>query len=428
MWMAMKIAKHFVTCVAVMGLSTAAIAEPLVNGLGGPAGYGELSQGPNDDGSSNSLPLPFTVNFFGNDYSSFFVNNNGNVTFNAPLGTFTPDAFPNQLQPMIAPFWGDVDTRCGSCCAVYIAAPNPTTAIVTWNNVGFFSENASRTNDFQLILSDRSTVARPGDFDIEFRYNRLQWTTGDASGGVGGLSGPGGTPAQAGYDAGNGNDCFTLLGSRTEEVLDLQNTSNVSLETPGLWRFAIRNGSITTGATADTPLLPTVVTEEGFEFEFDVVLDQRVFIDPLIAIGYDYVVSSGPNIQTVLFPDLGDADGYEVFGYNAVTGLYDILLGIARGNGAFDFGVSYPGGVNRFGVRDIEVTPALDPTDANAFVTGLTFAGAGQVAITQSPVTLFVSDVPEPSTWAMMLSGFGLVGGMLRRRRWPVVAKSGAIR
>jgi hypothetical protein len=39
------------------------------------------------------------------------VNNNGNVTFNGPLGGFTPAAFPASSHPMIAPFWGDVDTR-----------------------------------------------------------------------------------------------------------------------------------------------------------------------------------------------------------------------------------------------------------------------------------------------------------------------------
>ena len=36
-----------------------------------------------------------------------------------------------------------------------------------------------------------------------------------------------------------------------------------------------------------------------------------------------------------------------------------------------------------------------------------------------TPVALFgiaVAPVPEPGTWAMMILGFGLVGGMMRRR------------
>jgi hypothetical protein len=41
-----------------------------------------------------------------------FVNNNGNITFaQGAVPTFTPDPFPIATQPMIAPWWGDVDTR-----------------------------------------------------------------------------------------------------------------------------------------------------------------------------------------------------------------------------------------------------------------------------------------------------------------------------
>ena len=46
-----------------------------------------------------------------------------------------------------------------------------------------------------------------GNFDVDFRYNQLNWTTGNASGGINGL---GGTPAQAGYDAGDGVHFATL--------------------------------------------------------------------------------------------------------------------------------------------------------------------------------------------------------------------------
>lgn len=41
----------------------------------------------NDDGSSELVTLPFPINFFGNQYSALFVNNNGNVTFNSPMPT-----------------------------------------------------------------------------------------------------------------------------------------------------------------------------------------------------------------------------------------------------------------------------------------------------------------------------------------------------
>ena len=80
-----------------------ALAVPLLNGFGGDRNYGDLAMLANDDGSSNLINLPFNINFFGNNYSQFYINNNGNITFNAPVGQYTPDAFPISNQPMIAP-------------------------------------------------------------------------------------------------------------------------------------------------------------------------------------------------------------------------------------------------------------------------------------------------------------------------------------
>src|SRR5690606_4385092 len=129
-------------------------------------------------------------------------------------------------QPMIAPWWGDVDTRGGGAPArngVYWSI-GPGRFVATWHNVGYYSRHDNLRNDFQLIL----TAAPPGagDFDVEFRYNRCEWTTGDASGGRGGF---GGTPAQAGFDAGNLRDYVAVPGSLTREVLRLCTTSNVGI-------------------------------------------------------------------------------------------------------------------------------------------------------------------------------------------------------
>jgi hypothetical protein len=125
-----------------LGLQAPAGAVPLDSGFGGVANFGSLAMNPNDDGSSSRLNLPFDVNFFGQTYNTFFINNNGNITFNGPVGTFTPSPFPIASQPMIAPFWGDVDTRCRPGCGdVYVATPNPDQVVVTWNNVGYFSSH-----------------------------------------------------------------------------------------------------------------------------------------------------------------------------------------------------------------------------------------------------------------------------------------------
>ncbi len=65
----------------------------------------------NDDDSSPQVALPFPINFFGTTYSSLFVNNNGNVTFDQELGEFTPFGLGGANTVIIAPFFADVDTE-----------------------------------------------------------------------------------------------------------------------------------------------------------------------------------------------------------------------------------------------------------------------------------------------------------------------------
>lgn len=391
----------------VLGLAMfqTAYAVPLRHDLGGPAGYGELSQIPNDDRSSNQLNLPFSINFFGGTYNHFYVNNNGNISFGNALGSFTPERFPNSSLPVIAPFWADVDTRNQpDGGAVYVAAPNQDTVVVTWNNVGYFSEHNDKLNDFQMTLVNRADTGA-GNFDIEFRYNRLEWTTGDASGGV---DGAGGIPAQAGYDAGNQTNFFVLPGSFSNDILNLANTSNVSQEAPGLWTMAIRNGTTSDGSSPDAPLLPEIVNDDGFHFNFDVKLGTPVFIDPAVAVGYEYRVDSGPNILRALFPVIaGDTDGYQIYG------LDDVLLGIATPGQWFEFGAA---GVNGFRLLGIDAGAGLDPANTQAFVTGLEFTGDGRVSMTQDPiVTNTDGTVPEPAS--MMLLAAGALASLAGRRR-----------
>jgi hypothetical protein len=414
--------KHFaslgVMAAVVLGTSSAQAAS-LLNGFGGPVGLGELSQGRNDDDSSNRLNLPFEINFFGNTYNNFWVNNNGNLTFQSALSTFTPSPFGSVTrQPIIAPWWADVDTRCATCGEVYVATPNANTVVATWDRVGFFPSNSSRLNSFQVVLRNRADI-NPGDFDIEFRYDTLQWTTGGASGGAGGL---GGTPAQAGFDAGDGVNFLTLPGSRTADVLNLQNTSNVGPGVPGLYSFAVRNGDLP-GSSATNPLLP-VVTDLGFQFDINIGdINRRVFIDPPVAVGYNYTVQSGPNFSSVLLPTGVGDDLYDLFLFDTAANDYvDAGVRIAGGS-AFNFS---PGGVDRFSIRGIETSANLDPNNPTAFVTGVTFAGTGNARVFQSAITVDTDPstaVPEPASIAGLLTALAGGGALRRRQKQQAAAK-----
>lgn len=366
--------------------------------------FGQLAMTRNDDQSSSLLNLPFAINFYGNTFNSFYVNNNGNITFNRPVSTYTPEPFPISSQPMIAPWWADVDTRCANCGNVYVGSVNADTVIVTWNNVGYYSQQSDKTNNFQLALRNQSN----GNFDVEFRYDRLEWTTGSASNGTGGL---GGTPAQAGFDAGDNVNYFSLPDSFTNSILNIANTTNVVGGDAGFWSFSILNGQ-TPGTTAENPLLP-VVADGSYNFDFNVQENQQIFVDPDVAIGYDYEVTSGPNIASVLLPTgIGDGE-YDLYLWNNTD--YVFLTSLTGGT-AYTF---LNGGVRRFRILGIEVSANLDPNNTLAFITGLTFTSAGNVSLTQTPL---VTSVPVPTAGLLMISGLLSLASVRRSTGKPIAA------
>jgi hypothetical protein len=239
-------------------------AATLLTGFGGTVGYGAECLSPNDDGSSASFSItgafPSGLHFFANTHTTAYVNTNGNITFSGRVSTYTPNPFPVANQPMIAAYWGDVDIRRltnGTCqgsvgvtCTVCTPCHNPTEngvwwyqepgrLIATWDRVGYYNCHNDRRMSFQIILTT-AQCGSPGDFDVEFRYNRCEWETGDASGGSGGF---GGTEAQAGFDAGDQTHFVAIPGSMASGIAShLCNDSNVG--SPGVWRFQIRSGQV----------------------------------------------------------------------------------------------------------------------------------------------------------------------------------------
>lgn len=215
--------------------------------------FTDLTFDRNDDNVLSNVDIGFNINFFGNSYSQLYLSNNGNVQFNFADGTYTPYALTGPTgNPIIAPFFGDVDTRGPGNPTMYGTGTlgGHNAFAVNWVNVGVYSELAI-FNTFQLVLIDRSDIAA-GDFDFEFNYTMINWETGEASGGD--ANGLGGSSARVGFNSGTGT-FFELPGSGVNGAfLDSNLISGLihnQLGTPfdnatslGRYDWSVRNGDV----------------------------------------------------------------------------------------------------------------------------------------------------------------------------------------
>ncbi|MGI8526880.1 MAG: nidogen-like domain-containing protein, partial [Pseudolabrys sp.] len=198
----------------------------------------------NDDGYSSPIDVSGVflngLNFYGNHFDNIYVNNNGNITFTNGLSTYTPGSIGGGSNAIIAPFWGDVDTRPSDGGFVYYNAdPTHGTFTATWQNVGYYGSHTDKLNSFQVELVDEGS----GDFEIIFRYSNINWLTGDASGGSGGL---GGSIARAGFSAGDNvyGHYFELPQSgNSAGMLNLESTAG-NTGSAGAWVFRVSNGVV----------------------------------------------------------------------------------------------------------------------------------------------------------------------------------------
>ncbi len=226
----------------------------LINGLGGAAGFGENQLTRNDDSYTSYIDISTVfgaagLNFFGTNYTDISVNNNGNITFGGGLSTYTPYGMQDSSRPMIAPFFADVDTRGGTVSATpggtstgsnlvyydFNSAGNGTLT-VTWDDVGYYNSKVDKLNAFQLQLVGKGN----GNFDVIFRYETVNWTTGSASGGTNGL---GGTVARAGYSTGDGSSWYELPQSGNESAILGLETTPGNTGVAGYYKFSIVSGT-----------------------------------------------------------------------------------------------------------------------------------------------------------------------------------------
>lgn len=190
-----------------------------VDTLGGPSGYGETALPRGDEGY---VAIDVTAVFedgivIGEEVyldGEVFVSTDGFITFGTGVAVL-PDDPASLTVPFIAPFMADVDTRIDGEGAesgqIWLDIDTAADCItITWEDVGFYRRNATYTNTFQLQLYDVGN----GAMDVVFRYESIEWTSGDLEGGT---DGTGGSPALIGYRMDSSGN-VTYLGPSGDEA------------------------------------------------------------------------------------------------------------------------------------------------------------------------------------------------------------------
>ncbi|XP_033100069.1 sushi domain-containing protein 2-like [Anneissia japonica] len=209
-----------------------------------------------NNGSSGLISISTLFPFYDHNHDSLYVNTDGAISFLSEVSQYSSDPFPlDGDRRLIAPFWADVDTNNGGTVYYRQVLPNNNEGladratqivrdtfidqddfratwlfIATWDNVSYYgSTNTSLRNSFQAVLVTNGLHS----FTF-FHYGDIMWTTDTTNGGSPD-TGLGGTPAQVGFNAGDGQRSYSLPGSRNASIINIDTTTNVDVI--GRWVF-----------------------------------------------------------------------------------------------------------------------------------------------------------------------------------------------
>ena len=195
--------------VASTGYYTNDLGQVMVTTGGGHSPNIGGASGRNDDGFRGPVDLGFNFTLYGNTYSSLYINNNGNVSFGGGIAAYEPDGPTGADQPIVSPFFGDVDTQSALSGVVHYQLDTPGQLVVTWDNVGRYDSRGDLLDSFQLVLRSDDYVLPTGEGQIGFFYKNMDWDRTDTS-----------QVAAIGFGDGAGN-ATTLEGSLVSGLNDI---------------------------------------------------------------------------------------------------------------------------------------------------------------------------------------------------------------
>jgi hypothetical protein len=147
------------------------------------------------------------------------------------------------------------------------------------------------------------------------------------------------------------------------------------------------------GSSPVNPLLPAPPPSANSPWIFPPVTisdpNDVIWFDPEVAIGYIFNISdlSGPLFDQFTAPDLLFNDTYQLLGTSSSScsvdpSDYNSPIATVTQGIAYDFTTPLP----CFAIKGIDPANALDPLNAQAFVSGISFDKTGSVSVTQTPI------------------------------------------
>lgn len=221
-----------------------------------------------DDTAEGPMVLRNPVPYFGSTYNNAYFSSNGVISFNQGVSSFTSQPFPISGKTMFSPFWSDFNTAIEGTWSYRQLRPGADlqTAsgivnyelddysdfvgtdgmIVTYDSVAHYGRSSSsdRKNTVQAIVIHDNNHSF-----VIFNYGDIEWTTGTASSGDS-CDGLGGTPAQVGFNDGNGR-FFSMPGSQTNDIQNVDDWTNC--KTRGRLIFKIDGEEVQAETPAPVP-------------------------------------------------------------------------------------------------------------------------------------------------------------------------------
>lgn len=197
-----------------------------------------LSSGGGGLDIAKRMPLSRPLLYYGQPHSAIWILSNGGIGFEQSARQYRANILPSNIR-IIAPFWNRNDLRVGGKIfyrevtggrvldrgqseiryQYELEVKVHTAVLVTFEKmqpVGTDPLPDENTNTFQLALFSTSN----GTF-ANFIYSNIGWTQG----------------AEAGFNAGDGNNFFALPTSGTGNIMYLEDYGNTGI--PGEWMFIL---------------------------------------------------------------------------------------------------------------------------------------------------------------------------------------------